>query len=188
MSDSPQAEVLEQGVPGNILTRLQEAQEPYTGKKFFRFTLSEPGHVPRTNFKNVLSTMLIPPITDAYILQDNENVDYLYIRTVVLLNAGLGITNNDFIIKYNLSLYVTNNYQINIYVIFNQDDKASANNCLYYPIEIYFGQKSIFIDQTPPALDINSIGAINVFLVDTDPKTSRGTMTTVQKQHSKAQP
>ena len=185
MKDDAQSDILEKGVPGYILSRLQNVGEPYVGRQFYRFTLQAPQPSPTTNFKKVPNRSLIPPIADAFVLQDKTGVDYLYITTVVLISEALNITQNEFIIKYNLSLYSKNTYQLNVYVIFNKKDLADSDEYLYYPIEIYFGQKSIFIDQTPPAVNVRDIGAINIFLVDTDPKTSRGTMTTVQKQHSK---
>lgn len=90
------------------------------------------------------------------------------------INTEKVLQNSDFSFYYDFSLSMLGEPQLNIYITFNDEIQGEEYNC--YSFELGFESDPKILSQW----QLDGVGTIQVFLYDKDPKTSRGTVTTVQ--------
>ncbi|WP_430409949.1 hypothetical protein [Kordia sp.] len=113
-----------------------------------------------------------------------EGENFLNVKVFTFLKIALG---GDYVfnVSYQLVLNASGNYQINIYISFNRLNYSSEESTPFehYEFDIIFKENSISLisNSDVSSLDLKNVETVKVFLIRTNPKTSRGTVTTVQR-------
>lgn len=157
-------------IPGDIFEHLRrdDIEVKSIGKKASKW------------FKKLKNTNMIAPLVEANI-EKTCGTEFINAGIVVFADSALGLEKCDFRINYQVTLNLKGNYDLTVYVCYhkkisNLGDFNKGLDNIYIRIPFYRDQ--IF----PLECDIGlvNIDTIAVFLINTDPETSRGTVTTVQ--------
>ena len=122
--------------------------------------------------KDILNSVIQPTVI-SYNKSIGTNTQIVVIATA-FINTSTSLNSNNFVVNYDFSLNVNGIPQLNIYISF--DKNIEGEDYDYYAFEIGLDSDSMFTDQ----MQLNGVETVQVYLYDTDPKTSRGTVTTVQ--------
>jgi len=136
------------------------------------------GSAPSTGLPKINSTDLIPPIAQAF--YDNtspSNPLNLYIVAFIGTKYNLHL-HSSFKYYFNLSLNYDCTYKLTVYVAFDELDKKN-DDYKFYSYKIKFMPSSLK-SANGTVITFDKVGSVEVFLVNVDPETSRGTVTTVQ--------
>lgn len=138
-----------------------------------------PKHIESTHklgFSNHRTNDLIPPIVQAFLI----NKDKLEIPIVILVDTSYGIKNSNFKFKYNVCINTVGDLQLNIYVYFHKKEPTNKTGDFnIYPFTIHCTNSLLVFEGLSESIN----KTVQVSLINTDPKTSRGTTTTVQTQN-----
>ncbi len=127
------------------------------------------------------------PLTAA-LYYENSNTpakNTLKILMASIVNVSKNLNENSFSINYQFTYNSGGNYQLNFYIFFNEGSTSvtsvgsEVNSYVSFPFEITFTQDLLSpVNGTP--IPLGSIKTVQVFMVDVDPETTRGTETAVQ--------
>ncbi|MBC8754655.1 hypothetical protein H2O64_08210 [Kordia sp. YSTF-M3] len=167
-------------IPGRLITKVDI--ETINNKNIpidcsiYNMPNTVPINLPKFGFKSLSFESLTPPTSHAFLLKN----PYKHIRicAVVFLGRSKNVKNKDFTLKYNVCLNCIGKYQLNIYIIFNTPEKSGVKYD-FYSFDIRFLKKSIKLQELNN-LPLSQVNTVEVFIINKDPKTSRGTVTTVQ--------
>ncbi len=185
MSDSNSLSSIEAFLLNQILDKSNSIKAmPSTQGKYPYFQLKESakspvngvmGEAPSTAFKKVLQ-----PTVVATRIPKDPGASKTKILLLIAAFINTDITKNgllkedDFSFYYNFSLNASGEPQLDIYITFNDEIKGDSYN--YYAFEVGFESDSEILSQW----QLDGVVTTQVFLYDKDPRTSRGTVTTVQ--------
>lgn len=124
------------------------------------------------------SNELLTPIATSF--YDKTN-DILLVEATVFVNSELRLAQGDFNVFSNYVLSEIGEPQLNIYITY---DRASITTKTYsiIPFAIGYDSHSVVTESDRTIVELGRIKSVNVFLVNEDPRTSRGTTTIVQNQ------
>lgn len=135
--------------------------------------------IPDTHLIKWDSKNLIAPITQASLIEEPiTEPKAIKIDIVAFVGKIYDLKKEDFSYYYNISLTYNSKYQLTIYMTFAKTVEASKDY-YYYPCNIEFMKDSIIGANKNP-IPLDQIETVEVVLVNRDPATSRGTVTTVQ--------
>lgn len=117
---------------------------------------------------------LIPPTVLANKKNDGDSTVITLLIIGFINTNPVGDIDESFKFRYDFSLDRVGNPQLNCYISFEKS--IGGEDYTVYPFEV--GLKSNSLDHQN--VDLSIIETVKVFLFDKDPKTSRGTETTVQ--------
>lgn len=126
------------------------------------------------------SDTLMTPIVTAFFDENLPSV--LQIFPIVFVNKAQQVA--DFNLYYNYTLDADGLPQIAIYICYHKEE-INATAYEYNTFEIYV-YKGAITDANNKEVELSEIQTVQVFLINTDPRTSRGTTTTVQNQTSRS--
>lgn len=125
---------------------------------------------------------ILPPTVIAKYSSNGEiNVD-----AFVFLDNALGLKRKDFKYFYNLTMGLKATYELLIYIAFSEpvSKNTSVKNYDITSFQFTFKQDSLkgfnFNTEKEQFISLEEISTVKVFVVNSDPDTSRGTETTVQ--------
>ena len=144
------------------------------------------------NTSRKIFTNLFAPLTEALYFEDIK-IDYTDTTTTITNNSQLKIlmaavvrtskklTSGDFSFYYHFTYNSSGNYQLNFYITFDKSNKAvsDVNSYASFPFEVTLTEGSIK-SANGASVPLDSIKTVQVFLINEDPETTRGTETTVQ--------
>ncbi len=135
--------------------------------------------VPNTHLTKWDSEDLIAPIAQAAITKEATTGHKLIkIDIVAFVGKVYDLKKEDFSYYYNISLNYNSKYQLTVYMAFARTVEASKDY-YYYPCNIQFKKDSI-LDALKDPIPLDQFDTVQIILVNQDPATSRGTVTTVQ--------
>ncbi len=170
-------------IPGKEIKKVgkKELNDFNSPKGTFMYYMpkKEPEKLPTFGFDNIPSNILSPPVSHVYLLDDNTyRHKHIRINAVVFIAVNKAVKNKDFILKYNISFNTVGKHQLNVYITFNKKEKE-GKEYNFYSFDIRFLEASIVLEDSR-ILSLSKINTVQVFLINKDPKGSRGTVTTVQ--------
>lgn len=103
----------------------------------------------------------------------------IFIQGVAFVNSDYGVKKDQFEFYYNFTYKSSGEYQLNIYMTFIHSDKNNEQGFRYYPFLMEFCDGAIKSGdgETVP---IDKIKTVELFVINRNPETSRGTVTTVK--------
>jgi hypothetical protein len=117
------------------------------------------------------------------IIESFRQESSILIRAVTYINSYLDFElqfGNKFRYVYNYNLNDLGQYELRIYIVFYQNETQESHQTLYqYFHRIKINEGSIK-DGNGEIVPVKYIDKVKIFLVNQNPKTSRGTETTVQ--------
>lgn len=135
--------------------------------------------VPNTHLTKWDSKDLIAPIAQAAITKESTTGHkFIKIDIVAFVGKVYDLKKEDFNYYYSISLNYNSKYQLTIYMTFAKPVEASKDY-YYYPCNIQFKKDSI-LDALKDPIPLDQFETVEIILVNQDPATSRGTVTTVQ--------
>ena len=121
--------------------------------------------------------LMFPPIVaSAY----NQTEGTLGIFAAALIDEGYDINSSSFFYTGDLLLRHTNKYQLNLYIGFGAPEISGTGSFNLWSFEIT-GRDEPFLSADGKPINVDQIEKVRVAMVNTDPKTTRGTETTVQQ-------
>lgn len=127
-------------------------------------------------FETLPDIRLTPPTSHVFLAK--KPYTHIRICAVAFIGRCKKVKNKDFHLKYNVSLNAIGKYALNVYIIFDKKEKDGMHYD-FYSFDVRFLKKSIILEDQK-YVKLSDIDTVEVFLVNLDPKTSRGTITTVQ--------
>ncbi len=103
----------------------------------------------------------------------------IFIEGIAFVNSDYEVQKEQFEFYYNFTYKSSGDYQLNIYMTFIHSDKNNEKGFIAYPflMEFYEGAVKCSEKETVP---IDKIKTVELFVINRNPETSRGTVTTVQ--------
>ena len=145
------------------------------------FKLGEVDRIPQIKINHKNSDSLLPTVVKAYFNKDveNPNDQSLSVFGVAFINEKFGrLRERDFEVFYNFGLDFSGDYQMNIYITFTHTEEL-ASEYNYYPFEVNFNEGAVCCAAGNP-VPLEKITMVRTYLINRDPETSRGTVTSVQ--------
>lgn len=140
------------------------------------YTAKKEVNQPNFDFKKFNSSVLLTPIV---VSTFDSDTNFILVNTVTFINAQQDPKH--FNLFFNYTLNDNGEPQLSIYICYVANE-IPAKTYIIKPFMIYFSSNSVK-NGSKQIIPLNRIKAIKVFLVNRDPRTSRGTMTTVQHQN-----
>lgn len=136
----------------------------------------------KTGSQARIFSKFFPPLAAALYYEDSAFPanNKLKILMAAIVNGANELKETSFSINYQFTFNSYGNYQLNFYIYFNKSATAVVGNSYKsFPFEVTFtGSHVLPVDGTK--IPLGSIKTIQVFMVDVDPETTRGTVTVVQ--------
>ncbi|WP_046757082.1 hypothetical protein [Kordia jejudonensis] len=131
-----------------------------------------------TNDVNLELSTLVPATCFAF----HHDTTHLKVKSFCFVRRNREVEETSFELTYQVTFNPLGSYQLNIYIQFTPnstptDLDSNMYNC--FEFDIVFPSDSIKLDDK--SLDLIDFDSVEVFLIRTNPKTSRGTVTTVQR-------
>ncbi len=169
------------GIPGYEILQYQKGKSENIYYKKIEYTLST-----NFGFQDYDSKTLLTPVVSSFFIKAKEDV--LRICTTAFVNQTQDILS--FRLFYNYTLSNIGEPQISIYIWYYTIDN-SATTYSINSFDIYFKGESIVnfdmygsVNMGETKIGVKNIKKVQVFLINGDPETSRGTTTTVQTHNS----
>ncbi|MGH1386907.1 hypothetical protein [Kordia sp.] len=139
-----------------------------------------------------ISNRLLAPIAQSYInTNEKYEVENIHVEAIIFIKQKLNVKTSEIKLKYNIGFNNSGQEQLNIYVSFESSEPKEPtldDESLYYfyYLNIYFEGKEIIgkSDTNIYQVPSENIKTVQLFLIKEDPRTSRGTVTTVQTHNS----
>ncbi len=106
----------------------------------------------------------------------NQNI---FIEGIAFVNSDYGVEKEQFEFYYNFTYKSSGDYQLNIYMTFIHSDKNNKKGFIAYPFLMEFYKGAIECSEKEP-VPLEKIQTVELFVVNRNPETSRGTVTTVK--------
>ncbi|WP_075344417.1 hypothetical protein [Tenacibaculum agarivorans] len=154
-------------VPGKLISK-EEGEITFKLQKENSISLPE-GNYPK----------LLPPTIVANLISNDNEVTGIRITGVILVDNNYDLTTDDFGFCWNFTYGSTGGYQLNLYAAFEAEaPKSLPSEYDMFGFEVNF--KNEAIKSGIFTLPLEKIKTVEAFVVDADPETSRGTVTTVK--------
>lgn len=131
-------------------------------------------------FKLLKNDKIVAPLVEAVLKKENDK-GYIDTGLVLFVDSALGLEKENFKINCQVSLNLQGFYDLSVYVYYHKEvqNLGGYNEGLdNVYIKIPFFKEKIFPSDCKQ--NLKNINTIEVFVINTDPETSRGTETTVE--------
>lgn len=123
---------------------------------------------------------LLPPVTVANFLTNEFGIAKGIRETgLIFVDKSYNLNVDDFTFYLNFTYGAAGGYQLNVYIAFEKETKGIPEEYNTFGFEVNFEGDTITCDGGN-AIALSEIKTIETFVLDVDPETSRGTVTTVQ--------
>ncbi|KAB8153022.1 hypothetical protein EZY14_011615 [Kordia sp. TARA_039_SRF] len=154
----------------NTFTEIYKRSTTCCGEPYYIVEAANQSPLNDLDKSSRISDQMLPPLVVPYYVGNRFRGVYI----VAIARTGGPIQNEDLKLFYNFSLNVDGKPQLNLYVSFNCHRNIEKHEFWYNAINFNTGSNQM------QAVDLSSIETVEVFLIDEDPETSRGTVTTVK--------
>ncbi|MBC8754656.1 hypothetical protein H2O64_08215 [Kordia sp. YSTF-M3] len=134
--------------------------------------------------ENGKSHQLISPVVQAYITINDDVAESIQIQSILFIDIDFNIKIEDLNLNYSVHFNNSGQEQLNIHIYFSKDPNLLQvqGEYFFYPLNIFL--KRLTPEESPHSIPLENIKTVQVFLINVDPRTSRGTITTVQTHNS----
>ncbi|WP_430412691.1 hypothetical protein [Kordia sp.] len=154
---------------------IYEKRNVCCGEPYYTIVASRKSPIQHAPDGAIISEEVISPVVVPYRLNGHE---FAGLSIVAFAKTGGPLSKDKLKFRYNFTLSDTGDAQLNIYISFDYNNSIKTPDFWFNAFNLRLGCKQM------QGVDLNEIITAKVFLIDTDPSTTRGTVTTVKNPTS----